>query len=429
MYREKIEELKAWKKRKGRKPLVVEGARQVGKTWLLKEFGRTCYKQCVYVNFENAEGLQQLFMGNFDVKRIIDTLQLYTRTKITPSDTLIIFDEIQAVKRGITSLKYFREDAPQYHIVVAGSLLGITIHEGESFPVGKVEFMSLRPMSFYEYLMAAGEEMLVESLKAGHLDMADLLHDRLVVHLRHYLYVGGMPEAVEAYMKTKDFGEVRRIQRYILDSYEADFSKHAPVEVVPRIRMVWKSLPAQLSKENKKFIYGVIREGARAKDFEPAIEWLCNCGLVLKSHRVSAPSIPLMAYQDLSVFKLFALDVGLLSAMVGLDEYILLNGNRVFTEFKGALTEQYVMQELRLCDSGYIGYWTNERSTAEVDFVVQDEKGIVPIEVKAETNVKARSFKLFCKKYSPERALRTSMLPYREESWMTNIPLYAIESR
>jgi len=429
MYREKIEELKAWKKRKGRKPLVVEGARQVGKTWLLKEFGRTCYKQCVYVNFENAEGLQQLFMGNFDVKRIIDTLQLYTRTKITPSDTLIIFDEIQAVKRGITSLKYFCEDAPQYHIVVAGSLLGITIHEGESFPVGKVEFMSLRPMSFYEYLMAAGEEMLVESLKAGHLDMADLLHDRLVVHLRHYLYVGGMPEAVEAYMKTKDFGEVRRIQRYILESYEADFSKHAPVEVVPRIRMVWKSLPAQLSKENKKFIYGVIREGARAKDFELAIEWLCNCGLVLKSHRVSAPSIPLMAYQDLSVFKLFALDVGLLSAMVGLDEYILLNGNRVFTEFKGALTEQYVMQELRLRDSDYIGYWTNERSTAEVDFVVQDEKGIVPIEVKAETNVKARSFKLFCEKYSPERALRTSMLPYREESWMTNIPLYAIESR
>lgn len=429
MYREKIEELKAWKKRKGRKPLVVEGARQVGKTWLLKEFGHTCYKQCVYVNFENAEGLQQLFMGNFDVERIIGSLQLYTRTKITPNDTLIILDEIQAVKRGITSLKYFCEDAPQYHIVVAGSLLGINIHEGESFPVGKVEFMTLRPMSFYEYLLAAGEELLVDSLKARQMDMVDLLHDRLVDHLRHYLYIGGMPEAVDTYMKTKDFGEVRRIQRYILESYEADFSKHAPIEVVPRIRMVWKSLPSQLSKENKKFVYGVIREGARAKDFELAIEWLCDCGLVLKCHRVSAPSLPLMAYQDMSVFKLFTLDVGLLSAMVGLDENVLLNGDRVFTEFKGALTEQYVMQELRLRDSDYIGYWTNERSTAEVDFVVQDEKGIVPIEVKAETNVKARSFKFFCEKYSPERALRTSMLPYHEESWMTNIPLYAIESR
>lgn len=429
MYREKIEELKAWKKRKGRKPLVVEGARQVGKTWLLKEFGHTCYKQCVYVNFENAEGLQQLFMGNFDVERIIGSLQLYTRTKISPSDTLIILDEIQAVKRGVTSLKYFCEDAPQYHIVVAGSLLGINIHEGESFPVGKVEFMTLRPMSFYEYLLAAGEGLLVDSLKARHMDMVDVLHDRLVDHLRHYLYIGGMPEAVDTYMKTKDFGEVRRIQRYILESYEADFSKHAPIEVLSRIRMVWKSLPAQLSKENKKFIYGVIREGARAKDFELAIEWLCDCGLVLKSHRVSAPSLPLMAYQDMSVFKLFTLDVGLLSAMVGLDENVLLNGDRVFTEFKGALTEQYVMQELRLRDSDYIGYWTNERSTAEVDFVVQDEKGIVPIEVKAETNVKARSFKFFCEKYSPERALRTSMLPYHEESWMTNIPLYAIESR
>lgn len=429
MYREKIEELKAWSKRKNRKPLIVEGARQVGKTWLLKEFGRTCYAHCVYVNFENAEGLQDLFAGNFDVDRIIGSLQLYSRTRITPNDTLIILDEIQAVKRGITSLKYFCEDAPQYHIVVAGSLLGITIHEGESFPVGKVEFVSLRPMSFYEYLLSAGEELLVDSLKARHLEMPSLLHNRLVEHLRRYLYIGGMPEAVDTYQKTKDFGEVRRIQRYILESYEADFSKHAPTEIVPRIRMVWKSLPAQLSKENKKFVYGVIREGARAKDFELAIEWLCDSGLVVKSHRVNSPSIPLMAYQDLSVFKLFVVDVGLLSAMVGLDEYVFLNGNRIFTEFKGALTEQYVMQELRLRYSDFIGYWTNERSTAEVDFVVQDEKGIVPIEVKAETNVRAKSFKLFCEKYSPERALRMSMLPYHEESWMTNLPLYAIESR
>lgn len=428
MDRYKLKDLIDWKNSPSRKPLIVRGARQVGKTWLIKEFGRTQYSQFVYINFENATNLQDMFLKDFDIERIIQTLQIYARLKITPEDTLIIFDEIQAAERGLTSLKYFCEEAPQYHIITAGSLLGMGLHSQVSFPVGKVNFMDLRPLSFYEFLQAMNEVQLVEVLWKGDWKTVSLFHQKLTEYLKTYLYVGGMPEVVQTYILTKDFEEVRRVQREILNSYEADFSKHAPSEVVPRIRMVWQSIPSQLAKENKKFVYGVIREGARAKDFELAIEWLCNCGLFLKSQRISKPEMPLIAYQDLPVFKLFLLDVGLLSAMAFLDARVLIEKERVFTEFKGALTEQYVMQQLRLHSEDYIGYWTNERSTAEVDFVIQHNADIIPIEVKAETNVRAKSFKLFCEKYRPKSAIRTSMLEYHKEEWMTNIPLYGIET-
>lgn len=428
MDRDKLQDLIAWKNKSTRKPLIVRGARQVGKTWLLKEFGRTQYRQYIYVNFENAMILQDMFLKDFDINRIIQTLQIYAQTQITPEDTLIIFDEVQAAERGLTSLKYFCEDAPQYHIVAAGSLLGMGLHSQVSFPVGKVNFLDLRPLSFSEFLRAMNQEQLVDVLLKGDWETISIFHQRLVENLKTYLYVGGMPEVVETYLHTNDFSEVRQVQREILNAYEADFSKHAPLEIVPRIQMVWRSIPSQLAKENKKFVYGILREGALAKDFELAIEWLCNCGLFLKSQRVSKPDIPLIAYQDLSVFKLFLLDVGLLAAMASLDVRVLIEKERIFTEFKGALTEQYVMQQLRLQGEDYIGYWTNERSTAEVDFVIQRSATVIPIEVKAETNVRARSFKLFCEKYHPKLAVRTSMLPYHKEDWMTNIPLYGIEA-
>lgn len=428
MERYKLNELIAWKNHPKRKPLIIRGARQVGKTWLIKEFGRTQYRQCVYINFENATALQDIFLYDFDIPRIIQTLQIYARMQITAEDTLIVFDEVQTVERGLTSLKYFYENAPQFHIIAAGSLLGMGLHSQISFPVGKVNFLDLRPLSFYEFLYAINEKQLADVLLQQDWQTVSIFHQKLVEYLKTYLYVGGMPEVVETYINTNNFEEVRQAQREILTAYEADFSKHAPVEIVPRIQMIWRSIPAQLAKENKKFVYGLIREGARAKDFELGIEWLCNCGLFLKSQRVSKPSIPLIAYQDASVFKLFLLDVGLLSAMSMLDIHTLIEKDRIFTEFKGALTEQYVMQQLRLDSESYIGYWTNERSTAEVDFVIQQKGEIIPVEVKAETNIRARSFKLFCEKYHPTKAIRTSMLEYKQEDWMVNLPLYAIES-
>ncbi len=426
MYREKITELKQWKEDKFSKPLLLRGARQVGKTWLLKEFGNNYYTKFVYVYFEEVPALQNIFISDFDIERIITVLQIYSQSVITPDDTLIVFDEIQSAEKGITSLKYFCENAPQYHIIAAGSLLGMGLHSNQSFPVGKVDFMDLRPLSFNEFLLSQNESALVDALKAKKWDIITIFADKLKEYLRYYFYVGGMPEVVDAFVQTKDWELVRRIQNRLLISYEGDFSKHAPVDIVPRIRMVWNSIPSQLAKENKKFVYGVIKEGARAKDFELAIQWLTDCGLLLKSHRVSKPGIPLSAYQDLSVFKLFLHDVGLLGAMSMLNVKTIIEGNEIFTEFKGALTEQFVMQQLRLYSDRYIGYWTNERSTSEVDFVIQDGDRVIPIEVKSGENTKARSFKLFCEKYAPSNAIRTSLTDYREESWMTNLPLYAI---
>lgn len=427
MYREAITQLTNWKEDKFRKPLILRGARQVGKTWLLQEFGRTSFAKLAYINFEETPALQNIFATDFDIERIIQVLQIQSGITITQGDTLIVFDEIQAAERGVTSLKYFCEKAPQYHVVAAGSLLGMNLHNHVSFPVGKVDFIDLRPLSFHEFLLSLNESELVNVLKEKDWGIITIFAEKLKEYLRYYFYVGGMPEVVDAFVKTRDWQLVRRIQNRILNSYEGDFSKHAPNETVPRIRMIWQSIPVQLAKENKKFVYGVIKEGARAKDFELAIQWLVDCGLLLKIHRISKPGMPLMAYQDISAFKLFLHDVGLLGAMAGLDVRTIIDGNEIFTEFRGALTEQYVMQQLRLNNERYIGYWTNERSTSEVDFVIQEEGSIIPVEVKSGENLKARSFKLFCEKYKPEKALRASLSNYHQETWMTNIPLYAID--
>ncbi len=426
MFRESIVNLIKWKEDEFRKPLILRGARQVGKTWLLQEFGRTSYNKLVYVNFEETVALQNIFSTDFDIERIITVLQIHAQTTINAEETLIVFDEIQSAKRGVTSLKYFCEKAPQYHVIAAGSLLGMGLHSQESFPVGKVDFLDLRPLSFYEFLLSLNETALVDALKERNWGVVSVFSEKLKEYIRYYLFVGGMPEVVGAFIQTRDWQLVRRIQNRILNSYEGDFSKHAPNETVPRIRMVWQSIPSQLAKENKKFVYGVLREGARAKDFELAIQWLVDCGLLLKSYRVSKPGIPLAAYQEISIFKLFLHDVGLLGAMTGLDARAIIEGDKIFTEFKGALTEQYVMQQLRLNSDRYIGYWTNNKSTSEVDFVIQEEGKVIPVEVKSGENLKAKSFRLFCEKYKPSRAIRTSLIDYKEELWMTNVPLYAI---
>lgn len=427
MKREKLEELVRWKGKSNRKPLVLRGARQVGKTWLLKEFGRTQYENVVYVNFENTPTAASLFEKDLDPKRIISQLEILNEQKITPEKTLVIFDEVQEVPRALTSLKYFCEDAPLYHVAVAGSLLGMGIHNGLSFPVGKVDFIDMHPMTFVEFLAAIGKEMLAAAVKELQWDALGLLHETLKDALRLYLFTGGMPEVVQTFIDRRDFDEVREVQNRILISYQSDFSKHTPKELFPRLNMVWNSLPAQLSKENKKFIYGVMREGARAKDYELAIIWLEECGLLHKCMRVSKPAMPLAAYTEQSVFKLYLVDVGLLSAMTGLEARILADGDSIFTEFKGALTEQYVMQQLvGNGENKAITYWTNDRSTAEVDFIVQHDASVFPIEVKAEQNLRAKSFKYFCDRYSPTKAFKCSLMPFKDEGWMQNFPLYAV---
>lgn len=427
MYRLALEQLRNWKERDGRKPLIVRGARQTGKTWLLKEFAGKYYRNSLYVNFEEAPRLQSLFFEDFDLDRIINILEIYTGEKIYGQDTLIILDELQASERGITSLKYFCENAPGLHVAAAGSLLGVSMPEKSSFPVGKVDFLDLNPMTFSEFLMALGENRLVDLLKGRDWTGAAMFGNKLTEYLKTYYYVGGMPEVVSAYAKNRDRERVRSLQKNIMLAYEADFSKYAPNNIIPRIRMVWNSIPAQLAKENKKFMYGSLRTGARAKDFELAIQWLADAGLVHKTCRVAKPELPLAAYEDSGVFKLFLVDVGLLSAMCDLPVEALIHGNELFAQFKGALTEQFVFQQLHVSDSGRIAYWTNERSTNEVDFIVQKEGRVIPIEVKAEVNVKARSFRFFCDKYKPQLALRFSLKDFKEESWMTNMPLYTVE--
>ncbi len=426
MRRGKIEELIAWKNSASRKPLIIRGARQVGKTWLMQEFGKTHYTQTVYLNFERNKRLKTLFSDDFDIKRIIVALQAETGLTINAGDTLLIFDEIQEVPEALTALKYFYEDAPQYHILAAGSLLGVALHSHTSFPVGKVIFMDLYPLSFTEFLEALGEKALIELLTIKDWKLISSYKSRFIDRLRQYYYIGGMPEAVLSFSKNSSFKDVRDIHNQILDAYEQDFSKHAPRDIVPRIRMVWNSIPAQLAKENRKFIYGIIKEGARAKDYELALSWLIDCGLVHKICRITRPSLPLKAYEDRSAFKLFLADIGLLSSMGGIDAKTMLEKNAVFSEFKGALTEQYVMQQLNTSDEYIIYYWSAERSTAEVDFVLQYKSLIIPVEVKAEENLQAKSLKVYHDKFNPEVTIRSSMSDYRKEEWLTNLPLYAI---
>jgi len=426
MRRAKIAELIAWKNSPSRKPLIIRGARQVGKTWLMKEFGNTQYAQTVYINFEKSKRLKALFSDDFDVQRILVALQAETGLTINAENTLLIFDEIQEVPEALTALKYFYEDAPEYHVISAGSLLGVALHSHTSFPVGKVIFMDLYPFTFLEFLDAIGEKALIDILHNEDWKLITSYKTRYIERLRQYYYVGGMPEAVLKFTENANFQEVRDIHKQILDAYEQDFSKHAPRDIVPRIRMVWNSIPAQLAKENRKFIYGIIKEGARAKDYELALSWLVDCGLVHKICRVTKPAIPLKAYEDRNAFKLFLADIGLLAAMGDIDSKTLLEGNAIFSEFKGALTEQYVLQQLNSTNEYVIYYWSAERSASEVDFIVQYKDLVVPIEVKAEENLQAKSLKVYVEKFKPKVSIRTSMSDFRKQDWLTNLPLYAI---
>ena len=428
MYRIAIEKLYKWKNSKRRKPLIIEGARQVGKTWLMKEFGKQAYADTVYINFDSNSRMADLFSADLDTDRLIMGLELYAGRKINPDNTLLIFDEVQEVPRALASLKYFYENAPQYHIVCAGSLLGIALHQGTSFPVGKVDFLKLYPLSFSEFLMATGNERFAELLKKQDYEMITSFKQTYIDALKHYYFVGGMPEAVQSFAESKDFNEVRAIQKRILAAYEQDFSKHAPNEIVPKIRMLWNSIPSQLARENKKFIYGLVREGGRAREYETAIMWLSDCGLVHKVSRVNAAGIPLKAYEDLKAFKLFIVDVGLLGCMTGLRQRTLLDGDDLFVEFKGALTEQYVCQQLKTIEDLGVYYYTNDRGSCEIDFVVDNGEQIVPIEVKAETNLRAKSLKTYRERFEPELSVRTSMADYKKEDWLLNLPLYAIEN-
>lgn len=428
MYRIAIEKLYKWKNSKRRKPLIIEGARQVGKTWLMKEFGEQAYADTVYINFDSNSRMADLFSADLDTDRLIMGLELYAGRKINPDNTLLIFDEVQEVPRALASLKYFYENAPQYHIVCAGSLLGIASHQGTSFPVGKVDFLKLYPLSFSEFLMATGNERFAELLKKQDYEMITSFKQTYIDALKHYYFVGGMPEAVQSFAESKDFNEVRAIQKRILAAYEQDFSKHAPNEIVPKIRMLWNSIPSQLARENKKFIYGLVREGGRAREYETAIMWLSDCGLVHKVSRVNAAGIPLKAYEDLKAFKLFMVDVGLLGCMTGLRQRTLLDGDDLFVEFKGALTEQYVCQQLKTIEDLGVYYYTNDRGSCEIDFVVDTGEQIVPIEVKAETNLRAKSLKTYRERFEPELSVRTSMADYKKEDWLLNLPLYAIEN-
>ncbi|MBS5674460.1 MAG: ATP-binding protein [Clostridium sp.] len=427
MYRIAIEKLYKWKNSKRRKPLIIEGARQVGKTWLMKEFGKQAYSDTVYINFDSNTRMADLFAVDLDTDRLILGLELYAGRKIDSDNTLLIFDEVQEVPKALASLKYFYENAPQYHIVCAGSLLGIALHQGTSFPVGKVDFLKLYPLSFSEFLMATGNERFAKLLKKQDFEMITNFKQTYIDALKQYYFVGGMPEAVQSFAESKDFNEVRTIQKRILAAYEQDFSKHAPNEIVPKIRMLWNSIPSQLARENKKFIYGLIREGSRAREYETAIMWLSDCGLVHKVSRVNAAGIPLKAYEDLKAFKLFIVDVGLLGCMTGLHQRTLLDGDDLFVEFKGALTEQYVCQQLKTIEDLGIYYYTNDRGSCEIDFVIDTGEQIIPIEVKAETNLRAKSLKTYRERFEPELSVRTSMADYKKEDWLLNLPLYAIE--
>ena len=426
MYRKKIDDLIKWKNSNTRKPLILRGARQVGKTWLMKEFGKNYYEKCAYINFDDNSRMEELFSGDFDIDRIIQGLKIESNVNIEPENTLIIFDEVQETPKALTALKYFYEKANQYHIIAAGSLLGVAMHEGTSFPVGKVDFLDLYPLSFYEFLQALGEEQLVELIQKNDFKLITVFASKLKQYLKQYFYIGGMPEVVASYIENKDFNEVRRKQEILLQAYEQDFSKHAPNSVVPRIRQLWNNIPTQLAKENKKFIYGLIKEGARAREYELALSWLIDCGLVYQINRVNDCKVPLSAYQDFSAFKLYLLDVGLLCAMSKIDATTILEGNEIFVEFKGALTEQFVLTELKSNTTFPIFYWSAEKGMAELDYLVQIGRYNVPIEVKSSENLQAKSLKVFAQKYNTKINVRTSMSDYKVEDWLINIPLYLI---
>lgn len=423
MVRDAYQYLSNWKNKPDKKPLVIQGARQVGKTWLMKEFGHKEYPKTAYFNFESSVELRTIFKAGFEVPKIISALNILANMRIEAEDTLIIFDEIQSCPEAITSLKYFQENNPEYSIFAAGSLLGVSIHQGTSFPVGKVDFMTLYPLNFHEFLNAMGKLELLKTLQSNDPSLIEIFHTQYIDLLRQYYFLGGMPEVVKEFAANQDYYQARAIQQNIITAYENDFSKHAPISQLPRIRMIWQSIVGQLSKENSKFVYSILRSGARAKDFELAIEWLKDAGLIHKATRITKAGIPINAYADFSDFKIYLNDVGLLCAMGGLTPEILLKGHDLFTEFKGTISEQYVLQQM--VSQHYSGYyWNPENAKSEIDFVIQKVNTIIPIEVKSAMNVKSRSLRVYADKYQPKICIRTSLAAYQKQDWMENIPLY-----
>ena len=425
MKREIINDLVKWKNRSDRKPLILLGARQVGKTFILKEFGRRYYKNTAYINCDSNALVKDLFKADYDIDRILLAIGSITGESIIPGETLIILDEIQELHRGLNALKYFCENAPQYHVAVAGSLLGITLHQGESYPVGKVNTIEMHPMTFSEFLLAKGRDKMVDLLRQKQWDVIASLSSLYTQILREYYFVGGMPEAVKTFIATNDAVKVREVQKEILLAYDKDISKHAPANEAVRINQVWKSIPAQLAKENRKFIYGVVRSGARAKDYEVALQWLLDAGLVHMVERVRTPAMPLKCYSDFASFKLFMLDCGLLGAMSDTPPALMLVSNEM-KESKGQFTENYVCTQLHAISNMGVYYYSKKNSTQEVDFVVQHDTLIAAIEVKSEENLRSKSLKAFHSDNPEVKCLRASMLDYIEQEWMTNVPLYGI---
>ena len=426
MQRHLLDDLKNWKDSRNRKPLIIRGARQVGKTWLMKEFGRTCFAKTAYINFDNNQRMKSVFEGNLEPARLIQAFNAETGVDIQSNDTLIIMDEVQEVPRALTSLKYFNEDAPEYTIVAAGSLLGIALHEGTSFPVGKVDFMDLYPLNFREFLQATGDGRFCDLLLSDDTKMMTAFKSKYIERLKEYFYVGGMPEAVNEFIQTKDFTKVRSVQKNLLEYYKQDFSKHAPNKEVPRLNLIYNSIPSQLAKENKKFIYGALKKSARAAEYEVALQWLIDCGLVHKISRIKKGDIPLIAYIDLGAFKLYLNDVGLLCAMGDIDSKTIIDGSKIFEEFKGALTEQYVLQQLISDCKIKPYYFSADNSTAEIDFIIQKGENVIPIEIKAAENLQAKSLKMYHQKNQNPISIRTSLSDFRQDDWLTNIPLYDV---
>lgn len=424
MKRDILEKLLLWKSKTGRKPLILNGARQVGKTYVLREFGENYYKKMAFFSLDRDHKAAGVFEKGGSAASILLSLSALSNVDITDGDTLLVLDEVQNCPKALESLKYFFEDAPDIHVVVAGSLLGLSLHDGVSYPVGKVEELRLYPMTFLEFLTAMGKQKMVDILLQGNWEVVNLLHEEFISLLRQYYYVGGMPAAVLAYIEQKGLQEVRAIQQQIITDYRRDFSKHAPAREVPRINMVWDSIPSQLAKENKKFVYGAVKKSARAADFEMAIQWLMDAGLIYKVPRAKVPQAPLKFYEDMNAFKLFMLDVGLMGAMAEVSAGSILVDNKMFSGYKGAFSELYVFTQLKTTGLP-LYYHSVDNSTIEIDFLIQQDDRIIPVEVKAEVNVKAKSLRTFVNNNSELKAIRYSMLPYKDQEWMVNIPLYA----
>jgi len=426
MKRYAIEYLKRWKTSPDRKPMILHGARQVGKTWLAKEFGKTCYENVAYVSFYDNDIAKKIFEQGYDVAKLIPALESITNTRIIPGKTLIILDEIQECEHALNSLKYFNENAPEYHILVTGSMLGVAVkHEHLSFPVGQVDFLTLYPLGFAEFLEATGNEMLAENLLKGDTSVLKILHSAYIPLLKQYMFVGGMPEAVKQFAKTNNYADVRKIHKEILAGHERDFSKYTESFNVAKISAVWNSIPAQFAKEQSNFTYTTVDKNARGRTYSDAIEWLYLCGLIYKIPKISVPNLPLPAYYDNRAFKIYMLDIGLLCAKAELPATAIIDDETIFKEFKGALAEQYVLQEMKLLPKMPIGYWES-KGKAEVDFIIQRNSQVMPIEVKASTNIRAKSLKVYREKYTPKYSVRTSLAEFEINDGLYNIPLYLI---